>query len=111
MKINWREMWSLQEPGPPEAGQAELESDIKQLAQSIVSIHLGVPALWFLESCRPLHFIGSQALVFLSPAAGLLGLEASCRRAAEIAARPSQMEALMEAIEQLEIEKNEQHAK
>ncbi|MGM9991587.1 MAG: hypothetical protein ACI376_01885 [Candidatus Bruticola sp.] len=105
MNINWREMWSLQEPVSSETEQAKVENDVNRLAQLVVSSHLGVPALWFLESCRPLHFIGSQALFFLSPAANMFGWGDLCRQMAKIAEQPSQMEALMEAIEQLEIQK------
>ena len=45
MKINWREMWSLEESAPAEEERAEIEDDIHNIAGSIVAIHLGVPAL------------------------------------------------------------------
>ena len=108
MEINWREMWSLEEPKSVEESSSEVEADIQYVAGSIVSLHLGIPALWLLESCKPLSFIANQALVFFSPAANFLGLNSWWRKAANISSRRSNMEAFIEAIEQLEIKKNEQ---
>ncbi len=108
MKINWREMWSLEEQASAEEVEDQTEKDIQNIASSIVAIHLGVPALWFLESCKPLSFIANQALVFFSPAANFLGLDSWWRKAATISSRRSNVEAFIEAIEQLEIKKNEQ---
>ncbi len=108
MKINWREMWSLEESAPAEEERAEIEDDIYNIAGSIVAIHLGVPALWLLESCKPLSFIANQALVFFSPAANFMGLDSWWRKATAISSRRSNMEAFIAAIEELEIKKNEQ---
>ena len=44
--------------------QAEL---IQKLAAKIVEMKLTAPAIFVLESSKPLSFIGSQALVFLQP--------------------------------------------
>jgi hypothetical protein len=44
--------------------QAEL---IEKLASKIVELKLTAPAIFLLESSKPLSFIGSQALVFLQP--------------------------------------------
>lgn len=108
MKINWQEMWSIEEPASEEKANDEIEADIQNIAGSIVSVHLGVPALWLLESCKPLSFIANQALVFFSPAANLLGFNSWWRKAANISSRRSNFEAFIEAIEQLEMKKNEQ---
>lgn len=108
MKINWREMWSLEEPSNIEESREETEKDIKNIASSVVAIHLGIPALWLLESCKPLSFIANQALVFFSPAANFVGLDSWWRKAATISSRRSNVEAFIEAIEQLEIKKHEQ---
>ncbi len=108
MKINWQTMWSLEEEAPAEATGDKIEKDIEDIASSIVAIHLGVPALWFLESSRPLSFIANQALVFFSPLANFLGFDSWWRKAAAISSRRSHMDAFIEAIEELEIKKNEQ---
>jgi hypothetical protein len=44
--------------------QSEL---IQKLAAKIVEMKLAAPAIFLLESSKPLSFIGSQALVFLQP--------------------------------------------
>ena len=102
MKINWREMWSLEEPSNIEESREETEKDIKNIASSVVAIHLGIP------SCKPLSFIANQALVFFSPAANFVGLDSWWRKATTISSRRSNVEAFIEAIEQLEIKKHEQ---
>ncbi len=50
---------------------AKLEDDdialLKKLANYIVRRKMSVPATMFLESARPLNFIGSQTMVFFKP--------------------------------------------
>jgi hypothetical protein len=54
--------------GPPEAGEPDPdEALITAIASRVVRMGLAVPAVFFLESSKPLSFIGSQALVFLEP--------------------------------------------
>ena len=101
-------MWSLEEPSNIEESREEAEKDIKNIASSVVAIHLGIPALWLLESCKPLSFVANQALVFFSPAANFVGLDSWWRKATTISSRRSNVEAFIEAIEQLEIKKHEQ---
>jgi len=40
---------------------------IEKLARKIVEMRLTAPAIFLLESSKPLSFLGSQALVFLQP--------------------------------------------
>ena len=40
---------------------------ISKLADFVVRRNMSVPAIMFLESVRPLNFVGSQAMVFLQP--------------------------------------------
>ncbi len=40
---------------------------IEKLATKIVEMRLTAPAIFLLESSKPLSFLGSQALVFLQP--------------------------------------------
>lgn len=44
-----------------------IEEFINKIAKKIVELKLSVPAIFFLESIKPLSFIGSQALVFFRP--------------------------------------------
>ena len=40
---------------------------IRKLADFVVRRNMSVPAVIFLESVRPLNFVGSQAMVFFKP--------------------------------------------
>ena len=66
----WRRIWGptseeTKTPTPnPELTEEEL---IDRTAQEIVQRRLAAPAVFLLESSRPLSFIASQGLVFLGP--------------------------------------------
>jgi hypothetical protein len=45
---------------------------LDELADAIVKRHMATPALFFLESMRPLSFVGSQMMVFLRPMISLV---------------------------------------
>ena len=40
---------------------------IRKLADHVVKRNMSMPAVMFLESVRPLNFVGSQAMVFFKP--------------------------------------------
>jgi len=46
---------------------AEDEALLRGLAQRVAHYQMEMPAVLFLESIRPLNFVGSQALVFFEP--------------------------------------------
>ncbi|MBD3334977.1 MAG: hypothetical protein GF355_05630 [Candidatus Eisenbacteria bacterium] len=51
-----------------ETGLAEADAQLlEKVAERVVRMRMGVPAVFFLESAKPLSFIGSQALVFMEP--------------------------------------------
>jgi hypothetical protein len=53
---------------PQSVGQREAEEAILlRLAAKVVEWKMTVPAILFLESVKPLNFIGSQAMVFFEP--------------------------------------------
>ncbi len=49
---------------PAEASDDEL---LAALARRVVRYRMEVPALLFLESVRPLSFVGAQAMIFFAP--------------------------------------------
>ncbi len=51
-------------PDPKDITDAEL---LDAIAGRVVRMRLAVPAIFFLESTKPLSFVGSQVLVFLEP--------------------------------------------
>ena len=51
---------------PPEDGLTlEEEELLRKVAQKVVDRRMTVPAIIFLESVKPLSYIGSQVMVFL----------------------------------------------
>ncbi len=53
--------------GPGRAFSAEDVALLARLADRIVARRMAEPAILFLETLRPLNYMGSQALVFLEP--------------------------------------------
>jgi hypothetical protein len=45
----------------------EEQEVINKIAKKVVSMQMTVPAIMFLESVKPLNWIGSQAMVFFEP--------------------------------------------
>ncbi len=55
-------------PDPSEKPLPEEEDRVlEKLAKKVVEWRMAVPAIMFLESVKPLNFIGSQAMVFFEP--------------------------------------------
>ena len=52
---------------PEDVGEEEGEKILRRVADEIVSRRLTVPAIFLLESGRPLSFVGSQAMIVLEP--------------------------------------------
>ena len=105
MKINWAQMWSMEEERSPEE-QPELNEVMDRVASGITERHLGIPALWMLESVKPLSFIGSQAMVFFSPIAGLFGDGRTYGALTRIFASRELTENFIDTIERLEMQSN-----
>ncbi|MCF7811559.1 hypothetical protein K9N50_11290 [bacterium] len=40
---------------------------LDKMADKIVRLHMSVPAILFLESVRPMNYVGSQVMVFFQP--------------------------------------------
>jgi hypothetical protein len=57
---------------PPEFLSREQVELFDRLATAVTRRRLTVPALLFLESVRPLNFVGSQAMLFFQPFAHAL---------------------------------------
>ena len=58
------------DPSPKSDGSVPAMSDSELLdavAKRVVRMGLSTPAVFFLESSKPLSYVGSQALVFLEP--------------------------------------------
>lgn len=58
--------WAMKDEKRVEALTEKREA-LDQLAVRIVERHLSAPAILFLESSKPLSFLGNQAMVFFQP--------------------------------------------
>ncbi len=52
---------------PQKDGELTDEEILDRVAARVTRMRLGVPAILFLESSKPLSFVGSQLMVFLEP--------------------------------------------
>lgn len=53
-----------------ELNEEELET-LEKLAERVVKMNMAVPAIMFLESVRPLNYLGSQVMLFFRPLLGI----------------------------------------
>jgi hypothetical protein len=65
----FRGMFSSQPDSPKEKQPIPPEEDevLEKVARKVVQWQMAVPAILFLESVKPLNFIGAQAMVFFEP--------------------------------------------
>ena len=71
-----------------------------RLAEVTVRYRMAVPAILFLESVKPLSFIGSQAMYFFEPMVRALFPLPEYERVASLMERRESLEALLVRIEQ-----------
>ncbi len=53
-----------------ELTEEELET-LEKLSERVVKMNMAVPAIMFLESVRPLNYLGSQVMLFFRPLLGI----------------------------------------
>jgi len=58
--------WAMKDSQRTEA-TAEKRETLDRLAEKIIERRLSAPAILFLESSKPLSFLGNQAMVFFQP--------------------------------------------
>ena len=92
-----RHAFAMDGPHGP-LGEADREL-LRRLALAIVARRMSMPALLFLQSVRPLNYVGSQALTFLRPFLTTLFKTADYDRLAAILERREGIGALVEGIE------------
>ncbi|GAB4154006.1 MAG: hypothetical protein Tsb009_30560 [Planctomycetaceae bacterium] len=102
--LNWlKHAFAIDPPGPAEP-TPEQKSAVDKVCAEIVKRHLSTPALLFLESSRPLNFLGSQALHFLNPFVSVLTDSRGPHNFAEFLSRRGSVDYLCRKIEDLEEE-------
>jgi hypothetical protein len=94
---------SQAEPGAPVPAAGGLTPDdvklFERIADLVIRYRMTVPAILFLESVKPLSFIGSQAMYFFEPMVRALFTVPEYERFAALVERRENMEALLVAIE------------
>jgi len=75
---------------------------LTKVADAVVKRRLAAPALMFLESVRPLNFLGSQAMVFFQPIVSLAISTKEIELLAQILERRSSIPLFIELIEKRE---------
>jgi hypothetical protein len=86
----------------PDRPEDMTESDfelLRALAEKVVRRRLAVPAIFFLESTKPLNYIGSQAMVFFGPFVRVLFESPNYYRYSELLEQRSTLELLLQMIE------------
>jgi len=79
---------------------------LDKIAEFIASRRMGAPALLFLESVRPLHFLGSQVMFFLAPFANVLFSGQEFEEFATILEKEENVRYLIHKIDLLDEEMN-----
>lgn len=93
------------DPAPsPKPGEMSDEQLLDAVAGRIVQMRLGVAAVFFLESTKPLSFVGSQVLVFLQPFVEAFLTVRSYQRFAHLMEDRRNLERLIQRVEALDEE-------
>jgi len=93
----WRDWRDRPEPDREEE-KARL---IEMVAQAVVDRHLETPALFFLESYRPLGFVASQGALMASPLVWALAPGMDMEALAALMDDPEAVDRLLERIHEL----------
>jgi hypothetical protein len=99
---------------PSESGEAAGDEDemlIHKVAERIVRMRMTVPAIFFLESSKPLAFLGSQLLIFLEPFVQTLFNFRQYQRFAFLMEDRNNWEKLIRRVEDLEAEYSKKEKK
>lgn len=85
-----------------EIPEDEQEALLTKVATEIVKRRLTVPAILFLETCKPLNFIGSQMLIAFNPFVTSIFNTAEYQKFALIIEKDANVELLTQLIEKLD---------
>ena len=70
MKAGLSYAFAVEKGTEDELSPEELDT-LEKLAERVVKMNMAVPAILFLESIRPLNYLGSQAMLFFKPLLGI----------------------------------------
>lgn len=84
---------------PIRAFTPEEDALLERLATHAVRFGMGVPAIFFLESVKPLNYIGAQVLTFFGPVATAFFPADDYQRLTALLERRDALEALIRKVE------------
>jgi hypothetical protein len=96
-------MWAMRDK-PGEAERAEREALMDRFAAAVVERRMAAPAILFLESVKPVSFLGNQALVFFQPIVQSLFEVRSYDKIVAILEDRQNLEYILKKIEELDAE-------
>ncbi len=100
-----------EDPSCEEGTVDEDQELINKLAGKIVRMRMTIPAIFFLESSKPLAFLGSQLLIFFEPFVQTLFNIRQYQRFAVLMEHHENWERLIRKMEDLEAEYTEKEKK
>jgi hypothetical protein len=80
----------------------EEEEQARRFAAAVVERRMALPTILFLESIRPLHFIGGQFLHFLAPIGGVVSNRWDLDRLGNVLEHRGAISFIVEEIQRLE---------
>jgi len=98
-------MWAMKDRGEEKRPLPEHREIMDRFAAKIVDWRMTAPAILFLESAKPLSFLGNQALVFFQPIVQSLFNFKTYDEFIEILEDRDNLEYLLLKIEELESER------
>ncbi len=99
----WRHAFAVGDVGEPDSDDL---AALDRLASHIVIRRMEAPAILFLQSCVPLSYIGSQAMIGLEPIVGPFFPQSDWERLTRIFERRDGVERLLSRIETLAFERD-----
>lgn len=83
----------------------EEEEYLSRLAEKIRKRSLADPVMIFLESTKPIHHLGSQAVVFCEPLVSLIVRQEEVKKFAGLMENPTAVDRLIEMLADKKVEK------
>lgn len=104
-----RHAFAVDAPGPAEPAPQEQEA-VERFCHWVARRGLATPGVMFMEMCRPLNYVTSQAMHFFSPGIWAIARQQTYEQYGHLAAfleRRGSIEYLVRRIEQLEQERRQ----
>ena len=97
-------MWAMKDDEKAEERKAEHHELLDRFAKGVVERRMTTPAILFLESVKPLSFLGNQALVFFQPIVQSVFNFKTYDEVTELLEDRENLEYLLKKIEEMEAE-------